>query len=168
VTSADGPILVLGIGNVLLGDDGIGVHVVGALERLAARGGVALPSNARLVDGGTIGLGLLPLVSGARAVVLVDAVDIGRAPGAVEVLDGEALGGVTPRVTAPLPVGVADIVAAARLTDTAPEAIVLVGVQPGAIAPGIELSAPVRAAVPAAVEAVLDAITRLSAVEVVA
>jgi hydrogenase maturation protease len=100
--------------------------------------------------------------------VLVDAVDIGRAPGAVEVLDGEALGGVTPRVDAPLPVGVADIVAATRLTDTAPEAIVLVGVQPGVIAPGIELSAPVRAAVPAAVEAVLDAIRRLSAVEVVA
>lgn len=168
MTTAGGPILVLGIGNVLLGDDGIGVHVVGALERLAARGVVALPPDARLVDGGTIGLALLPLVSGARAVVLVDAVDIGRAPGAVGVLDGEALSGVMPRLKAPLPVGVADIVAAARLTDLAPEAIVLVGVQPGAIAPGIELSAPVRAAVPAAVEAVLDAVRRLAPVEVVA
>jgi hydrogenase maturation protease len=168
VTTADGPILVLGIGNVLLGDDGIGVHVVGTLERLAERGVVVLPPDARLVDGGTIGLALLPLVTGARAVVLVDAVDIGRAPGAIEVFDGEALGGVAPRLTSPLPVGVGDIVAAARLADSAPDAIVLVGVQPGEIAPGIELSASVRAAVPAAVEAVLAAVRRLAPVEVVA
>jgi hydrogenase maturation protease len=168
VTVSDGPILVLGIGNVLLGDDGIGVHVVGALERLAERGLVRLPPDARLVDGGTLGLALLPLVWTARAVVLVDAVELGRAPGAVEVLDGEALGGVAARQVAPLPVGVDDIVAAARLTDGAPDAIVLVGVQPGEIAPGIELSRAVRAAVPAAAEAVLGVLRGLAPVEVVA
>lgn len=168
MTSADGPILVLGIGNVLLGDDGIGVHVVGALERLADRGLIELPPETRLVDGGTLGLALLPLVSGARAVVLVDAAELGRAPGAVEVLDGEALGGVPSRRVAPLPVGVGDIVAAARLTDGAADSIVLVGVQPGVIVPGIELSVPVRAAVPAAAEAVLGVVRRLAPVEAVA
>lgn len=166
MTGADRPILVLGIGNVLLGDDGIGVHVVGAIERLAERGSVALPAGARLVDGGTLGLALLPLVSTARAVVLVDAVELGRAPGTVAVLDGDALGTVTAGRVVPLPVGVADIIAATRLTDRAPERLVLVGIQPGEIRPGIELSAPVQAALPAAAEAVLDALHALAPVEV--
>ena len=74
--------MVLGVGNLLAGDDGVGVHVVQALAEGRADDG--LGDDVRVVDGGTMGLELLPLLGDARAVVLVDAVELGfrRAPSA--------------------------------------------------------------------------------------
>jgi hydrogenase maturation protease len=65
----DGGILVLGVGNVLLGDEGAGVHIARELARRP------LPPGVDVVDGGTIGFGLATLLPGRRAVILVDAID---------------------------------------------------------------------------------------------
>lgn len=168
MTSPDGPIVVLGVGNVLLGDDGVGVHVVRALERLAQRGLVELPPGTRLVDGGTLGLDLLPLVSSARALVLVDAVDRGHAPGAVEVLPGDALTRASAVGISPQRAGVGDLLAARSVAGGLPKAIALVGVQVGEIGIGSGLTGSVRAAVPAAVDAVIDVLRRPEAAGVAA
>ncbi len=170
MTASDDPMLVLGVGNVLLRDDGVGVHVIRELLDRVERGAVILPEGTSIVDGGTVGLGLLPLVSRARAIVLVDAVDRDLPPGTI-VVDGpeqllascagaddlrtssagdplEASGGVGDRA------GLGDLLALARLLDTLPQAIALVGIQAGEIAAGLDLSVPVRAAVPAAIASI--------------
>ena len=168
MTAGSGSLVVVGVGNVLLRDDGAGVEVVREIERRAGRGVPGLPVGTALVDGGTLGLGLLPLVTGARGLVFVDAVDGGREPGAVEVLRGEAVfeaaaGGGPGGEVAMGRGGLGELLAAARLAGADPAAIVLVGIQPAEIALGAELTAAIRGAMPAAIEITLDEIRRMTA-----
>jgi hydrogenase maturation protease len=158
----DGPVLVLGIGNILLGDEGVGVRAVEALAAAAGHG-TPISHDVRIVDGGTLGLDLLPLVEDARALVLVDAIDAGADPGTVVVLHGAELtarlsGGVSVHQ-----VGVGDLVAVARLRGTLPEQTTLVGVQPASVDVGISLSPPVAAALPTLVDTVTAEIAALAA-----
>lgn len=150
MTDPDGPLLALGIGNVLLRDEGLGVLVARALAAAAERPEGALPPGTEVVDGGTLGLDLLPRIEDARAVVIVDAVDLGEPPGTVVLLRGAALHGALAHHVSPHQVGISDLLGAARLAGTLPERVALVGVQPAEIAIGLEPSAPVRAALPAA------------------
>jgi hydrogenase maturation protease len=169
----DGPLLVLGIGNVLLRDEGVGVRVVRELECLAERDAVHLPAGTSLVDGGTRGLDLLPLITDARAVVIVDAMDLGLAAGAVDVVRGDALFGDVPSGAAVPgarggaasagPNGVRGLLDLARLMGTPPAAVSLVGVQPSGIAVGTELTEVVQQALPAAVATTLSELRRLDA-----
>jgi hydrogenase maturation protease len=156
-----GPLVVLGIGNVLLRDDGVGVHVVRELERQVERGDSLLPWGTQLVDGGTLGLDLLPLIAGTRAVLLLDAALLGGAPGDITVLRGDALRARTGGARAVLPGGIDDLFAAARLADLLPAEVSLVGVEPGEIAAGLDLSAAVRSALPAAVAAAIGELWHL-------
>jgi hydrogenase maturation protease len=147
--------IVLGIGNILLTDDGVGVHAVRALAEDAG-----LPPGTEVVDGGTGGLSLLPIVRDATALVLVDAVDVGAPPGSVHVLTGADLYAGLVRLSVHQ-VGAADLLAAARLTGGLPADVVLVGVQPASLAPDVRLSAPVAAALPAVLAAVREWCHRL-------
>lgn len=155
--------LVIGIGNILLRDEGVGVRVVSEITRQAANGSLRVPPDTRFVDGGTLGLELLPMIEGASMLVLVDAVNLGRPPGSVAVLRGEAIEGILSGHVSPHQVGIADLVAAARLMGILPEATSLVGIQPAEIEIGLELTAVVEAAVPnamALVSAELDTRSR--------
>ena len=76
-------VLVLGLGNVLLADDGVGVRAVEALER-----DFTPPAGVRILDGGTLGLALLGELAEARRIVLLDAVSTGDPPGTLVRLDG--------------------------------------------------------------------------------
>jgi len=147
--------IVLGIGNVLLGDDGVGVEVVLTMGRLRAAGAIELPAGTRLIDGGTLGLDLLPLLSGAGAVVFVDAAEIGGAPGAVEVLDGDRIAGSLLGGCIDDRAGLHELVAAARIAGMLPASVSIVGIQPAGMEPGVGVSAAVRSAIPAAVHATL-------------
>lgn len=158
-----GPLLVLGIGNILLGDDGVGVRVVDTLRELAGRGEVSLPRGTELVDGGTRGRALLPWLDEARAVLLVDAVDLDGPPGTVRVLRGSDLappptGGVVIHSA-----GVGDLLATARSAGVLPAAVAMVGIRPAALDTGLDLSDAVRAALPAAVATTIDELHRLEA-----
>ena len=161
MSTPGGHLLVLGVGNVLLCDEGVGIHLLHELERRAARGDVVLPGDTRLVDGGTMGLDLLPQLAGARALLVLDAVDLRLAPGAVTVLRGNALRARVGGAPAVQRAGVGDLLAAARLADVLPAAVALVGVQPAQIEIGLAMSAVVRAALPAAVAASIAELHRL-------
>ncbi len=161
MSDPDGRILVLGVGNVLLRDEGIGVHVVRALETLAVRGDIELTPRTSLLDGGTLGLRLLPLIWDARAVLLIDAVDLGRTPGTVEVIDGDTLRLGLSGHAQQHRAGVGGLLGAARMMGALPEAVALIGIQPGEITTGLELTEAVRVAVPVAVETALDELRRL-------
>ena len=159
----DGPLLVIGVGNVLLRDEGVGVRVALELHRLASTGHVAVPPGTRVVDGGTLGLDLLPLIEDSRALLMVDAVDLRQPPGTVEAIRGEFLQGALSGHVSPHQVGIGDLLAAARLMGTLPEAVALVAVQPGDISIGLELTAAVEAAVPDAVYAAVAELRSLEA-----
>lgn len=152
----DGPILVIGVGNVLLRDEGVGVRVARELHRVAGEGTLEIPEGTRIVDGGTLGLDLLPLIEDARALLMIDAVDLRAAPGTIRVITGGELHGALAAHVSPHQVGIGDLLAAARLMDTLPEAVSLVAIQPADISVDLALSPEVEAAVPDAVLTAAD------------
>ena len=156
---ARAPILVLGLGNLLLGDDAAGLHLEAALS--AERGASA---RVEFVDGGTQGLALLHYLSNRRAVLVLDAVGLGAEPGSVHVLRGPAIDGLRVRRATTAHEGNAlELLSTARLLGDVAEEIVVVGVEPAHIATGIGLSSQVEAALPAALgraRAVLESMLR--------
>ena len=117
--------LVLGIGNILWGDEGFGVRVVEALNEA-----FTFPQTVLLRDGGTQGLYLYDAVASARRVLVLDAVDFGLAPGTLVVRRDRDVPSWGRTKMSPHQTGFCDVLALARLRDEAPEAITLVGVQP--------------------------------------
>lgn len=145
------PFVVIGIGNVLLGDDGFGPNVIGIL--LAKWD---LPATVELIDAGTPGLDLADLLCGRRVVILVDTVTTGGAPGQMRCYRGSELDGVLalrPRVSGHDP-ALANALAIARLAGDGPRELLLVGVVPESIDVGVGLSESVAAAADTAAAAV--------------
>lgn len=143
------PILILGLGNPLCGDDGVGCEIVQALA------GRALPPDVEVMDGGTPGIGLLNLLEGRRRVILVDAAEMGRAPGSVarfrpdEARLGGSAGGSSLHRS-----GAGAALALARALDLTLPELVVFGVQPARVGWGLGLSPEVQAVVAHVVEAV--------------
>lgn len=160
--ATDGPAVVIGMGNLLLHDDGIGVRVVEALRSVAEHDPTALPQATRLVDGGTLGLDLLSTFEGARSLLLLDAVDLDQPAGTVSVLRGGddilAAGGTWGGC---IPGGVSELLSVARLMGWLPEPVALVGIQVSDTTYGEGLSACVAAALPRAVETARDELREL-------
>ncbi len=147
---ASGGVLVLGLGNVLLADDGIGAAAIARLER-----DYGIPPGVRLVEGGTLGLSLLDQIAEAEHVILVDAVATGAPPGSLVRLDGaELLDAVRERLSVHQ-VGVADLLNAAHLIGRYPASLVLLGLTPGAITLGIARTRLVEAAIGTLISAII-------------
>ena len=128
-------ILVLGIGNLVMGDDGAGVRVVQELQKR-----YLFPPHVEIMDGGTLGLDLLPKLEGIGRLLVVDAVETGGEPGTVVRLLGEELPIALQTKVSPHQMGLKDLLAVAELTGHAPREMVLVGIQPASIGMDIELS----------------------------
>jgi hydrogenase maturation protease len=144
-------ISIIGIGNVLTGDDGVGPTVVRTLEAL-----YALPDDVEVLDAGTPGLDLTAYITGHDAVIFVDAVKSQGAPGELRRYDKAALLRKAPVVAmSPHEPGLREALMNAEFIGGAPPVAVLVGVVPSGTAFGIGLSDPVRAAVPLAVAGVV-------------
>ncbi|WP_158243176.1 hydrogenase maturation protease [Acidimangrovimonas sediminis] len=141
---------VIGLGNTLLGDDGVGVRVVGALRDLGARG-------LTLVDGGTMGFRLADLVARAGACILVDAADLGAPPGHVAALTPDDLQArfADGHRSSAHEAGLIDLLGLVRLEDRLPRRLMVVAIQPGPIDWGEDLSAAVSAALPRAAQEVM-------------
>ncbi len=142
-------LLILGLGNVICGDDGLGVA---AVERLART--YELPAGAEALDGGTLGLSLLAHVTGADDLLLVDAVRTGAPPGTLVRLAGDD---VAPAVRERLSVhqiGVADLLDAMRLLGEVPRRVVLLGLVPETLELGLGRSPAVAARIDELVAAV--------------
>lgn len=144
--------LVLGLGNPLRGDDGVGVHV--AQQLLKGR----LPGDVEVADGGTQGLGLVALLEGRRRAIVVDAADMGRAPGEVVrfVMEEARLLGEDDGHFSVHEAGLREALLLAQALGTLPDEVVLFGVQPAGVEWNTGLSPQVEAAVPDLIEAVLQ------------
>jgi hydrogenase maturation protease len=140
--------LVLGLGNILCGDDGLGVA---ALERL--RAGFDIPPEVALLDGGTLGLALLPTLEDANEVWILDAVAADAAPGTLVALEGDAVEVALRERLSPHQIGVADLLDALHWRDTFPASLRVLGLVPESIELGIGLSAAVAHGLDGLVEA---------------
>jgi hydrogenase maturation protease len=150
-------IAVIGIGNVLTGDDAVGPTVVRMLEAA-----YEAPDGLLLLDAGTPGLDLTAYLADLEAVILVDAVRAGGAPGELRVYGLEELLARAPALaTSPHEPGVREALLHAQFMGVSPRVVRLVGVIPSGVETGIGLSAPVRAAVPAALARVRDELAAL-------
>lgn len=127
--------VVIGLGNPLMGDDGLGLVV---LERL--RDGWDIPAGVELVDGGTWGMNLLPVIEDARRVLLIDAIEIGAAPGTEIVIPRERLPRYLATKISPHEVDLRDVLALAELRGTLPAHTTAIGLQPARIELSEELS----------------------------
>lgn len=136
-------IVVLGIGNVLWADEGFGVRCVEALQA-----GWDCGPGVELVDGGTQGLYLLPVLQRARRLLILDAVDYGLPPGTLHrVADAEVPRFLGAKKMSLHQTGFQEVLMLAQMTGCFPEAVVLVGCQPAELEDyGGSLRPPVRAA----------------------
>ena len=150
------PLLILGLGNLLLEDDGVGSA---AVERLADR--YEPPAGVQVLDGGTLGLSLLPYLEDADAVILVDAVKADLPPGAQVRLDGDDVAPAVATRLSPHQVGVADLLDGARWLGRYPQSVVLLGIVPESMDLAVGLSPRVRPALPALVERIVDEARRM-------
>jgi hydrogenase maturation protease len=127
--------LVIGLGNPLMGDDGFGLAVLARLENRWR-----LPPEVELVDGGTWGMRLLPLIEEADQVLLLDAIDRGSPPGAPLVLEGEQVPRQLSLKLSPHQIDLREVLALSAIRGTLPAELAAVGAQPAEVSLGMELS----------------------------
>ncbi len=145
-------VLVLGVGNVLLGDEGVGVHAIETLRR------ESWPSSVTLLDGGTGGFHLLSLFQEFERIVLLDATMDGRPPGTVRVIRPRFASDY-PKTLSAHDIGLRDLVESAALLGHAPE-VVLIVVSVKTLPEGLhaELSPEVAASLPRVAQLVREAV----------
>jgi hydrogenase maturation protease len=143
------PILVLGIGNILLRDEGVGVRVAQRLQ------GMELPASVEVVDGGTAGADLLDVLADRKKVVVIDAVDTDIEPGAVLRFGGDELEPSKGAEVSLHDVGIAETLAMTEMLGCAPESVVFLGVKPADLQPGLVLSERVADSMEHVIELVL-------------
>lgn len=144
-------LLVLGLGNVLCGDDGLGVAAVELLRRH-----YRVPERVRVVDGGTLGLALLSQFAPTDDAILVDAVQTEDPPGSLVRLEGDD---VVPAVRSRLSchqVGVADLLEALRWLGSYPRRVILVGLVPETLEVRVARSLTIEQRLPRLVERIVD------------
>lgn len=145
--------MVIGVGNLLLKDEGVGIHVAQELKKKP------LPSQVKVLDGGVAGMGLLDFFPEACKVLLIDAVDMNLQPGAVVRFTPEEVRARAGDLRFSLhDIGLLEVLELAKVLHQRPPEVVIIGIQPKEISWGMELTSEVQAAVAKAVEAVWEEI----------
>jgi hydrogenase maturation protease len=150
--------VVLGLGNTLHSDDGIGPQ---AIERL--RNDPRMPEDVALIEGGTLGLELLTYIWDCSYLLLLDAVDVGQPPGTLVRMASQELQTLTGKGSVHQ-LGVADLLVALRVLAQRQPTVVLLGVQPATTDWGTELSPAVEAVMGSLIEAAVAELTRVEAI----
>ena len=128
-------IAILGIGNLLQSDEGVGVHLINRLEKE-----YNFNPHINLIDGGTMGIDLLPYLEQNDKIIILDAVNFDEAPGFIGIIENED---ILRRLNTKLSIhhlGLTDVLSSARLLDIEPSEVYLIGIQPKNIEMGTELT----------------------------
>ena len=137
-------IIFLGLGNILLKDEGIGVHIIQELEKCS------LPENCELIDGGTAGLDCLPPINEIEKLVIIDAIKGNKAPGTIYSLRPEHLIEDSSCEALSLhQVGIIELLSMAKKAGSLPGEVIIIGVEPKEIGWGLELTDCLKQKVPA-------------------
>lgn len=141
-------ILVLGIGNVLLSDEGAGVKAVWELQK-----SYEIPSGVEVLDGGTSGMELLSTIENRKHLYILDAINSEeRAPGSVVRIDLSENPGFFQNKVSPHQLGLSEVLAVTQLTGMQPENIVLYGITPSSLETGTELTPQAQEGIETALE----------------
>jgi hydrogenase maturation protease len=133
------PVCIIGLGNILLRDEGVGVHVINTIRQR-----YTFTPDVEVIDGGTMGLDLLPFLEGKDRVLIIDAVDFGREPGYIGIIENDAIPSMLNPKLSVHHIGLSDLLFAAKLMGISPSEIRLVGIQPESIDVGLDMTEGIR------------------------
>ncbi len=128
-------IAVFGIGNILLSDDGVGIHAVQRLQN-----DYEFPENVELIDGGTKGLDLLPLFENRDKVLIIDAANFKKEPGTIDTVVGDKIPAFLSTKLSVHQIGLPDMLFAAKWMEFTPPEMCLIGIQPKSMDTTIEMT----------------------------
>jgi len=141
-------VVVLGVGNILMSDEGVGVHAVTALAE-----SYDLPEEVEVIDGGTSGMDCLDRIADADLLLIADCMrSKDKAPGAITRLADEQINAWFKTKISPHQVGLSDVLAACCFHGISPKKVVLIGVQPASFETSMELTPPVAAVLPQVID----------------
>ncbi|MDO8282656.1 MAG: HyaD/HybD family hydrogenase maturation endopeptidase [Thermodesulfovibrionia bacterium] len=133
-------ITILGIGNTLISDDGVGVHIVNKLDDE-----YTFPDNVTLIDGGTKGLDLLPFIEGSDRLLIIDAANFKKEPGTIDTVIGDRIPAFLSQKLSVHQIGLPDMLFAAKLMGISPPEMCLIGIQPKSMDTSTEMSEEIKA-----------------------
>jgi hydrogenase maturation protease len=143
-------ILIMGVGNILLKDEGIGVHVVGRLKEMS------LPENVEVLDGGTAGLDLVDFMENRRKLIVIDAVKSGGKPGTIYRLTEENLKIKPKAIISFHEIDFLDALYMSDVMKNKPEEVIVIGIEPKDMSDGIDLSPEIEERIPRIIEIVME------------
>ncbi len=149
-------IIVLGVGNILLTDEGIGVRTVDQLQK-----DYELPPEVIVIDGGTCGMEMLEDLSCADHIIIIDAVRSGKDPASIVRLVGDQVPVFFKTKLSPHQIGLSDVLATLALTGEQPGGVTVIGVEPVSLETGMALSPQVEALLPEVVNLVVTELLQL-------
>ena len=150
-------IVILGIGNLLLSDEGVGVHVVHELMKMK------LPPEVSVIEGGTDGFGLLNIITEADRLIVIDAIKGGAIPGSIYRFDIKDLKNCPKGFKSSVhQIGILEVLNLSELIGKTPETTVI-GIEPKSLEMGMELSPEIEAKVPRLIELILQELKGLVA-----
>lgn len=147
--------VVLGVGNIILADEGVGVRVIEALER-----DYRMHPGVEVIDAGTSGMEMLEDMSDLDFLVVVDAIAAGQPPGELVQLRGAEVPVFFRRNLSPHGIGLSDVLASLEFLGSEPKETVILGVQPASLDLSTELTPTIAARVPELVAQVVDELTQ--------
>lgn len=144
-------LVVLGVGNILMSDEGIGVHAVTALMD-----GYDLPDCVEIIDGGTSGMDCLDRIADADLLLIADCMrSAGKQPGDITRLADDQINAWFKTKISPHQVGLSDVLAACCFHGISPKKVVLIGVQPASFDTSMELTPAIAAVLPRVIDDLL-------------
>ncbi len=149
-------IVVLGVGNILLSDEGVGVRAIEKLQR-----DYDLPPEVVVIDGGTTGMEMLDDLSNADHLIIIDAVRAGKAPAAIVKLVGDQVPVFFKTKLSPHQIGLSDVLATLAFIGEQPGGITVIGVEPVSLETSMELTSQVEARLPEVVGMVVEELRQL-------
>lgn len=128
-------ITILGLGNILMTDEGVGVHTVNEFEKR-----YTIPEYVEIIDGGAAGLDLIPFIEGREKVLMVDAVNFDQEPGYIDTLENEAIPVKLATKASMHHLGLMDVLSIVKLSGNYPKEICIIGIQPKSLELGLDMT----------------------------
>lgn len=136
-------ISVVGIGNIIMQDEGFGVRCAEYLQKITD-----YPDFVQIIDGGTLGMDLMPYIAGTKKLLFIDAIDVEGNVGDFYQFTGDELNAYFKNKITIHDVGVNDMLAVLKLTDNPIEEVIVMGIKPEVVSMGLDMTEKIAKKVP--------------------